>query len=781
MIRRTGLLKHLKQQLKEHRVVYLSAYFSTGKSVLVRQLMESSENGRLYDCAAAVVSPLAEIAQFPPKLLVVDNLHAADEAWVARELVPLMERLPRQTGILLAGRAKLPPALRMLQAKGEIGVLDNRFLAFSPEEIREYFLEYNIRLRPADLRFLQEVGNGWALILSLTAQKMLKDRQATPFSLRETIAFEARAILRHEIFAALPEGDRILLTGLAAFQTFSGEMARFITGQPDAVDRLRHLADTSYFLQFTPPDSFHVYRFVHEVLMDELKNSRNQDYIAQLYARAALYCELQQDYPQAMAYHLQAGSSERIRELLIHCMENRAGTGYYIKARQYYRLLAEKDILASPELMKGMSMLSSLICCPDESEQWYNALTAFAEHTERTDARRRAAEEATAYLDVALPHRSNAQVISSLLHMKNGLSDSALWRNGFDIAGNSPSIINGGKDLSFWVHRSRTLHRLLKVPIERALGVCAAGLGSIALGEALFESANDVDDESLALACQGMREAGDDWEMRFAALGVQSRILMSRGSADQAVSLIEHLLNDLPQDQPEQLRQNIIAHLLSLRIMRGDTAQALNWLTQDAPDESASFSLPDRYRYLLKLRLYLLAGQWSKAPLLISLMRTYADSYRRPYLLIQLNMLEALIEKRTGSDAWRQRMMDAVALAEKAQLIQVIAFEGAAASELMPNGLLPDTLWHQKLIRLTRRQAARYPQYLQSRPEHPLLTEREQEVFRLMIAGCRNARIADMLDITERTVKHHSAQIYQKLGVSSRAEAIACGAEMGEM
>lgn len=781
MIRRTELLRCLKQQLAEHRVVYLSAYFSTGKSVLVHQFAESCEQSSVYDCLAAQDASLAGYGLCPPKLLVVDNLHGADEEWISNELVPLIERLPMQTKVLLAGRAKLPPALRMLNARGEVGLLDNRFLAFSQEEIREYFLEYGIRLRPADLQFLQDAGQGWALVLSMTAQRMARDKRATPFSLRTAVSFEARAILRHEIFAALPENDRILLTGMAAFREFTGDMARFITGQPDAVDRLRHIAETSYFLLFTPPDSFRMFPFVHEALTDELQNARPAAYIAQLYARAALYCELQRDYPQAMACHLRAGSRERICELLIRCTAERVSMGYYIEAQPYYRMMTEAEILASPGLMKGMSILSSLTCCPDESERWYKELADFAARTARTDARRRAAEEALAYLDIALPHRTNAQVVGKLLHAGLAFADSASWRKGFNIAGNSAGIVNGGKDFSSWVRRGRRLYTILKAPIERALGGCAAGLGNIALGEALYLSGEDAEEEALALVCRGAQEAGSDWEMRFAALGVQSRMLLSRGCADQAITLIEHLMEELPQDQPRQLRQNIYAHLLSLRIITGDTAEALNWLAQDAPDETAFFHLLDRYRYLLKLRLYLLTGQWSKTTLLVSLMRTYAARYNRPYLMIQLDLMEALILKRNGSDLWLQRAEEAVALAEKWQLIRVIAEEGAAAAELLGAMHLPDTPWHQRLMGLTRQQAARYPHHLQNRPEHPLLTEREQEVFRLMAAGCRNARIADMLGITERTVKHHSAQIYQKLGVASRAEAIARAAEMGEV
>jgi DNA-binding NarL/FixJ family response regulator len=52
------------------------------------------------------------------------------------------------------------------------------------------------------------------------------------------------------------------------------------------------------------------------------------------------------------------------------------------------------------------------------------------------------------------------------------------------------------------------------------------------------------------------------------------------------------------------------------------------------------------------------------------------------------------------------------------------------------------------------------------------LTEREREVLGLLVEGLRNKEIADRLAITERTVKFHVGVLFQKLGVSSRAEAV---------
>jgi len=59
------------------------------------------------------------------------------------------------------------------------------------------------------------------------------------------------------------------------------------------------------------------------------------------------------------------------------------------------------------------------------------------------------------------------------------------------------------------------------------------------------------------------------------------------------------------------------------------------------------------------------------------------------------------------------------------------------------------------------------------------LTDRELEVLTSVARGERSKEIASHLSISERTVKAHLASIYSKLGVDSRAAAIAVAAQKG--
>lgn len=62
---------------------------------------------------------------------------------------------------------------------------------------------------------------------------------------------------------------------------------------------------------------------------------------------------------------------------------------------------------------------------------------------------------------------------------------------------------------------------------------------------------------------------------------------------------------------------------------------------------------------------------------------------------------------------------------------------------------------------------------------YELLTEREAEVLQLLGEHLTNQEIADRLYISPLTVKRHASNIYDKLGVGSRRQALIKATELG--
>lgn len=115
----------------------------------------------------------------------------------------------------------------------------------------------------------------------------------------------------------------------------------------------------------------------------------------------------------------------------------------------------------------------------------------------------------------------------------------------------------------------------------------------------------------------------------------------------------------------------------------------------------------------------------------------------------------------------------------------VVAAVNCGASGYLPKTLHGETIMHA--LRLIMSGGTFYPSDVLARSpaaaasafqpggERPFraLTEREAEVLRLLAEGNSNKLIARRMDLTEITVKSHLRNIYRKLGVNNRAQAVA--------
>jgi LuxR family maltose regulon positive regulatory protein len=166
--------------------------------------------------------------------------------------------------------------------------------------------------------------------------------------------------------------------------------------------------------------------------------------------------------------------------------------------------------------------------------------------------------------------------------------------------------------------------------------------------------------------------------------------------------------------------------------------------------------------------------------LLLRLYRTAAAAGRRGSL-IEIQILQAItFAAQKRREEALSMLGQALALAEPEGFVRIFLDEGEPMRSLIaefralkldqPEKSNSISLYADQLLAGFPGANANLPL---TRNQPKLLSEREQAVLRLIASGASNAEIAQTLVITLSTVKRHTGNIYTKLGVYSRTQAIA--------
>jgi DNA-binding NarL/FixJ family response regulator len=95
---------------------------------------------------------------------------------------------------------------------------------------------------------------------------------------------------------------------------------------------------------------------------------------------------------------------------------------------------------------------------------------------------------------------------------------------------------------------------------------------------------------------------------------------------------------------------------------------------------------------------------------------------------------------------------------------------GATSAEVPPSA---------DIVLIARPTSARLAGYNGDEAKGTVLSNREREILALLADGLVNKQIAARLGISANTVKTHLELLFDKLGVATRAEAVATGVKRG--
>ena len=252
-------------------------------------------------------------------VLVLDDYHVIDAPEVQDGMAFLLDHLPAQLHLVIAGRADPALPLARLRGRGELVEIRAADLRFTPDEAAAYLNGVKgLRLTAHDVAALEGRTEGWIAALQLAALSMSGRDDVAGFI--AGFAGDDRYIvdyLAEEVLQRQPEHVQDFLLQTSILDRLSGPLCDAVTGRGGGKAMLEALERGNLFL-VALDDRRRWYRYHHlfaDVLQARLLDDQHH-HVPDLHRRASAWYEQNGEQSVAIRHALAAQELERAADLV---------------------------------------------------------------------------------------------------------------------------------------------------------------------------------------------------------------------------------------------------------------------------------------------------------------------------------------------------------------------------------------------------------------------------------------------------------------------------------
>jgi LuxR family maltose regulon positive regulatory protein len=771
-----------------------------------------------------------EIAAVPTEfVLVLDDYHAVESPPVDQALEFLLDHLPPPMHLVIASRSDPSLPLSRLRGRSEMTELRANDLRFTREETAAFLIDtMALALSAEDVATLEGRTEGWIVGLQMAALSMQDSDDVRDFinsftgSHRYVLDYLIDEVLRHR-----PPGTRNFLLQTAILERLSGPLCDAVTQGENSQRNLEALEAANLFI--VPLDNERRWYRYHQLFRDLLRRRLQlemDESASGLHRRAAEWFVRNGYTIEALLHAFAAEDMSLFAGLLEENAPKLLFGNDALLISDWLDRIPEEVMAVRPWLCIWHSWSLEVAGAVESSEgrlQLAEGYLASLEATESAtvagEARRSlAAHMAIIRANVALDQGDNPTALNQAQRALTDLPQESLLRAAAATAVGIASKRLGdlvaateaykqAQDIGRAAGRmSLTLGALCNVGATQALqgrlhfarqtyqeafrlfdaqsdGRRVPVMGHLYLDQAaiLYEW-NDLD-----LAFQDAGE-GLDIGRRFerATTQIDALILLTyvhqaRGDALAARETCAEAWQLLRRSNVDILRRHRFEVCqVRLWLAQGDIAAVTRWQQETDLGVDDPIDFADELRHSSLARVLVARGSAESkrsyiddALQLLARLQETAESGGWPSRVIEFLNLQALAHAAQGRTSTAlETLQRALVLAVPEGFIRTFVDEGSPMGALLTGLKLGDRrldAYAQTLLTAFAGEDGPEPPPLQS---VDALSKRELEVLQLIAEGLTNPEISARLYIALDTVKSHNRNIFSKLGVKNRTQAI---------
>jgi LuxR family maltose regulon positive regulatory protein len=800
-------------------------------------MLQSPQPPPIDAVLGALLNELSTITE--PFILVLDDYHLIDSPPIDQALSFLLDYLPPQIHLAIATREDPNLPLPRLRVRGQLTELRAADLRFTSAEAAEFLNQaMRLDLSEKDIEALENRTEGWIAGLQLAALSMQGRQDTSAFihaftgSHRFILDYLAEEVLNQQ-----PEKIQQFLLQTSILEKLSASLCDAVTGRTDSREILESLERSNLFV-IPLDDQRHWYRYHHlfgDVLRGQSQKKKPGE-LTELHQRASKWFEENELIRDAIQHTLKGKdfkNTVRLLELIWPEMDYDFQSAAWMKwvnqlpadmipPRPVIQLGIAWSYLNEGNMEKGKEWLDNLgktlenppdQLLYDDEEQFRflpaslaTALAYFTQALGDLPGSVKYAQEALSLLPADDHHRRGpAAALLGLTHWARGYQEEAFKAlseamENFQKVGSNIFALSGSfflADIRKTQGRLREAEKVCErsLPLIKENGKHIRGASDLYLALSLiYYERNEI--ETALQHLRTSEELGEgvalpDWRSR---LCIQQALFKElEGDTKEALQLLEEA-NRLYYTTPVPNTRPIPARIANLHIRHGNLKEARQWAKDQnlSPDDELTYL--KEYELITFARLLLKEytieqkrESLEKAlRLLQRLLQAAEKSDRIGSQISILTLLAIAFELNEKSEEALKTFSHALTLAEPEGFARIFLDEGELMIQLLAKAKAQGILPHYVALLLGEidmdPQKKAFPAAPPQSSPQPLiepLSDRELEILQLIAQGLSNQQICDRLYLALSTVKGHNRNIFDKLDVKRRTEAVAKAQELG--